>query len=307
MHNSKGKKWYNNGKIDKRFFPNTQPEGWYLGRLAKTNKSLLNTISREEIDKIIELYLKPMNLSQVSKETKISIYYIIKILNDNNIPMHSKEIINKLMVETGRETKMYKYGNPNYVNTEKRVVTLKNETEDYWIARKDKVKKTCFNRYGVTNVFKTDFVKDKSKKTKLELYGSENFNNREKYIQTNINRYGVENYSQSSQFIDRPLFNRFKVDSIYLDSFPELCVYLYCIKNNIKIERNAKRFQYSYENKKHYCFVDFKINDELIEIKGDYLYSKMLIPGSIDNVKLKCLLDNKVQIWTSNKYNFYIE
>ena len=48
MNNSKGKKWYNNGKIDKMFLEDTQPEGWYLGRLAKRNKSLLNTISREK-------------------------------------------------------------------------------------------------------------------------------------------------------------------------------------------------------------------------------------------------------------------
>lgn len=33
----------------------------------------------------------------------------------------------------------------------------------------------------------------------------------------------------------------------------------------------------------------------------------MLIPNTLDNEKLKCLRANKVEIWTSEMYNKYIE
>jgi len=43
----------------------------------------------------------------------------------------------------------------------------------------------------------------KSKKTKLQKYGDENFTNREKSKQTNLKKYGVENVSQSKEIKDK--------------------------------------------------------------------------------------------------------
>ena len=44
----------------------------------------------------------------------------------------------------------------------------------------ERVKNTCQDKYGVDNVFQLESTKEKSKKTKLELYGDENWVNREK-------------------------------------------------------------------------------------------------------------------------------
>ena len=58
---------------------------------------------------------------------------------------------------------------------------------------KDAVKE----KFGVDNVFQLESIKDKSKKTKLDVYGDENYNNPEKNKQTTFEHYGVYHASQS--------------------------------------------------------------------------------------------------------------
>lgn len=266
-----------------------------------------NNLTEEQKQLIITLYLTPMNISQVCNIVGLSMYYVRKTLKEFNIPEHSKKVKNQLMLEQIAKTKLERYGDAKYTNVEQRKQTLSEKDEEYWIERKQKVKNTVNERYGVNNVSKVkDFIQ-KGKQTKLEKYGNENYNNRDKFITTSIEKYGVANYSQSSEFINRDKFRLYKVNNISFDSFPELCVYLYCINNNIKIERNKVKFSYMFENKLHYCFVDFLIGNKLVEIKGDFLYEQMLIKNTKDNAKLNCLLNNNVEIWTSDKYNFYID
>lgn len=283
-----------------------------INRIKVMNKAWIekcnNNLSEEQKESIISLYLTPMNIPQVSKKAGVSDWYVKKTLKEFNIPKHPKDIKNKLMVEQNKKSKLEKYGNENYTNVQKRKKTLSEKDEQYWLTRKQKVEATSLERYGATNIFKTEEFKKEAKKTKLEKYGDEKYNNRDKYILTNKKKYGVENFSQSQEFIDKTFkFNRYKVNNTHLDSFPELCVYLYCINNNIDIKRNKCKFKYTFENKEHYCFVDFNINGKLVELKGDYLYELMLIPNTQDNAKLNCLLENHVEIWTSKIYNFYID
>lgn len=54
-------------------------------------------------------------------------------------------------------------------------------------------------KYGVVNGFQIKDIKEKSNNTKLKLYGDENYNNREKSIETCIIKYGVENPNQNSE------------------------------------------------------------------------------------------------------------
>lgn len=49
------------------------------------------------------------------------------------------------------------------------------------------------NKFGVDNVFQLESIKEKSKETKLEKYGDENYNNSKKMYQTNIKNRG-DNY-----------------------------------------------------------------------------------------------------------------
>jgi hypothetical protein len=53
-------------------------------------------------------------------------------------------------------------------------------------------KKAVKDKFGVNNVFQLDNIKEKLKKTKLEKYGDENYNNPEKMIETKDEKYGIE-------------------------------------------------------------------------------------------------------------------
>lgn len=279
----------------------------HLEALHEGAKKHSKQFTQEEMKKVVELYLTPMNISQVEKVSGVSTYFISRILNKLNIPRHSKEVKMQLMVEANKNTKLKRYGDPYYTNIEKRNVTLSNKDEIYWENRKEKVKQTCLKKYGVTNVRKAKEIKSKIKETKLEKYGDATYSNRQKAEETCLEKYGVINYSQSSEFINRESkFRKYKIGDIYFDSFPELCVYLYFTEQGFSIERNVDKFEYTFENKIHYCFVDFRIGNRLIEIKSDYLYQNMLIPNTKENEKLKCLLAHNVEIWTSELYDFYI-
>lgn len=54
----------------------------------------------------------------------------------------------------------------------------------------------------------------------------------------------------------------------WCDSSYELVYLIYCIENDIKIERNKKGFDYFYENKKHLFYPDFIVNGKYVEIKN---------------------------------------
>ena len=57
--------------------------------------------------------------------------------------------------------------------------------------------------------------KNKSKQTKLEKYGDENYHNIEKAKETNLERYGFECYFQTSEFKEKfkqAMLKKYKVD-----------------------------------------------------------------------------------------------
>jgi len=87
-----------------------------------------------------------------------------------------------------RQTKLKRYGAPNYVNTEKN-------------------KQTCMERYGVEHYKQTEESKQKSKQESLRKFGVTCPMNspemKEQIKQKNINKYGVEHYSQTEEAKER--------------------------------------------------------------------------------------------------------
>ena len=75
--------------------------------------------------------------------------------------------------------------------------------KDFILRNKDKRKKTCIEKYGVTTYSLTDECKQKLKDTNMERYGVESNlmleSCKEKIKQTNLIRYGVEYPSQSDE------------------------------------------------------------------------------------------------------------
>jgi hypothetical protein len=111
-----------------------------------------------------------------------------------------------------KETNMEKYG-VEYVSQvpefmiKKQVSMERTNMEKYGVGHilqvpEIKVKqqiaqeKTIIEKYGYENTFQVPEFKDKGKISKLQKYGSETFNNREKSKQTCLEKYGVEHINQ---------------------------------------------------------------------------------------------------------------
>lgn len=233
-----------------------------------------------------------------------------------------------------RTTNLERYGSEHYSSTELSKLrvseTWQNKSQEEIEARTSKIKQTCLKRYGVDSPSKSDSVKQRIKNTNLERYGvtsvladkekmktaiiekygvenvfqSEEI--KEKIKQSMVANYGVEHFFQSELNMCKSVFRKYVFNDEYFDSLPELAVWLYMVDHNIDIQRNTSSFSYSFGGCDHVCFPDFIINGQLVEIKGDHLFKKMLIKNTIENAKYHCLLENKVEVWTSSTYNKYL-
>ena len=233
-----------------------------------------------------------------------------------------------------KATNLERYGSEHYSSTELSKLrvseTWQNKSQEEIEARTSKTKQTCLKRYGVDSPSKIDSVKQRIKNTNLERYGvtsvladkekmktaiiekygvenvfqSEEI--KEKIKQSMVANYGVEHFFQSELNMCKSVFRKYVFNNEYFDSLPELAVWLYMVDHNIDIRRNTSSFSYSFDGCDHVCFPDFVINGQLVEIKGDHLFKKMLIENTIENAKYHCLLENKVEVWTSSTYNKYL-
>lgn len=80
-------------------------------------------------------------------------------------------------------------------------------------AHKEAIKK----KYGVDNIFQLESTKEKLKKTKLEKYGDEYYNNPEKNKLTTFERYGVYHAIQNDEVkkkVKKTIKERFGVESV---------------------------------------------------------------------------------------------
>lgn len=160
---------------------------------------------------------------------------------------------------------------------------------------KNKAINTCIDKYGVTNYTKTDEFKDKSK-------------------QTNLERYGVEYYAMSIDF-HKKAKKRYKYGDEQFDSFPELCFYMYAKSYNIDIERTPIKLTFKFQNKEHTYIPDFKVNNELVEIKGNQFLKEdgtWQCPfdhsqDALFEAKHLCAMQNNVKILYYDDYIFYVD
>lgn len=197
---------------------------------------------------------------------------------------------------------------------------------------KQRLKETCMKKYGVDNTAKAECVKavyrkhmeekygkgiinsfqareviEKLEKTKIKKYGSRTYNNRIKAEETCIEKYGVRCTSQVPEIRKKQQY-RYTYNNISFDSQPEIALYIYLTDYNIKFEYQPNiKFEYEFKNKKHFYYPDFKIENEIWEIKGDHLYEAMKIENTIDNAKYQCMIRNNVKILRYNDYKKYLD
>jgi hypothetical protein len=115
---------------------------------------------------IIKFYLVPNSAREIERKYGINLYQLKKLLKKHNIKMHSKADTYKL--------------------------------------REERTKVVCLEKYGVTNPFAAEDVKNKIKETMLEKYGVEYVGqaelSKQKIKETLLDRYGVDHYSKTEKF-----------------------------------------------------------------------------------------------------------
>jgi len=185
----------------------------------------------------------------------------------SNSPLESEEVKAKI-----KATLIEKYGVDHNTKSKEVIENRKENTKKkYGVEHttqlksvKDKIKDVVFKKYDVNCVTQLKSVKNK-------------------IIKTNLKKYDVENPMQHEEFFikqqksAKQIKHHKKTGLNYRGTY-ELDFLNFCFKYNIRVEK-GKRFDYIFENKKHYYFSDFFLPDYnlVIEIKSDYYYNKELL------------------------------
>ena len=182
---------------------------------SKVMKNFWQTASKEKLDEISE-HKKQTNLEKYGVEfiTQLSkLKQRRKEFYDNGggeklselkkleWRNRSLEDTNKI-IEKRKNTKLEKYGDENYNNSEKRLETINNFSKEQKQQYHDNMKKAWSNK---TQEDMNEIV-SKRKATQIEKYGdlytrTELCDQTKK--QTNLEKYGVEYYSQTKEFSDK--------------------------------------------------------------------------------------------------------
>lgn len=133
-------------------------------------------------------------------------------------------LANKGCIEKGKRTKLEKYGDENYCNREKAIITNKNKTEDEKNITKVRRENTFLKEYGVKNPFnirevriknieslRQQEVKDKRAKTNLIKYNSECILSSESTLRDNINKKNKANAKERALKAQSTILRRYGV------------------------------------------------------------------------------------------------
>lgn len=192
---------------------------------------------------------------------------------------------------------------------------------------KEKYEQTCLEKYGSISPLGNDEIREKIQQTSLKKYGKktplENKIILQKTFQTIKEKYGVDNIFMIEKFrnpekrketisnfpkeklldIRKKQSKKYYYDNLYFNSSWELAFWIYSKDNNKKIKYEPTHFEYYYDNKKHYYYPDFQVDDELIEIKGDHFFEngKMICPfdrtlDGLYETKHQCMIKNHIKI-----------
>ena len=219
-------------------------------------------------------------------------------------------------------------------------------TRAYWIANGlidfPKCKRNeCSNLIGLTKnvmsftrgypdhccvacINKDQKVRKQIATTKIEKYGDSAFNNRPKNNITCIAKYGTTNGGGSS-LAHSKMHRKYYFNEQYFDSAPEIAYFIWLTDHQIDFQyQPSQPFTYKFNGKSYKYFVDFKVNDQFIEIKGDQFFNDdgiLFCPyrkktwtdkqyAKINEryaIKHKCMLDNNVIILRYKDYKPFLD
>ncbi|MFA5586157.1 MAG: hypothetical protein WDA02_06380 [Saccharofermentanales bacterium] len=193
-------------------------------------------------------------------------------------------LCNKCSSIKAKKTKMEKYGDENYVNSEKMISTKREKYNDFKDIT-DKIKSTVKIKYGVDNVFQLEETKKKSKETNLKKYGvensSQNENIKKKKEQTFLKRYGTTNPNKNEQIKE-------KIKNTNLERYGLITCLL--SKKSIKKSKETNLKKYG---------VEYPLQSELIRKKS---LSSIKEKYKVDNISKLKETQFKIKSSCLNKY-----
>lgn len=227
----------------------------------------------DKISKIENFY---ENIMTKFIELKVSTKYI-KYLNNLNYNVKLNDIIiipikhlpfgsgKKILVKCEKCSNIIESTFNNYVNIMKK-------GNNYKCKNCNTFENNNIRLYGVKNSMELNIFRDKIKKTKLEKYNDENYNNKEKSKKTSLDKYGYEYFSNTD---------------LYKKKYKNTCLEKYNVDNVSKIQ-SVK------DKKKSTLRLNYNI-DSLLSLK--YIQDKKNI-----TVKNKYNVDNVFQLdWVKEK------
>ncbi len=148
------------------------------------------------------------------------------------------------------------------------------------------MKECCFKKHGVRCSFELPEVREKIRRTNMELYGT---------------LYG------------RP--SKYKFDGEKFDSSWELSFWIFNKDHGIPIERCNEGFDYTVDGITRKYYPDFKVDGRYVEIKGDQFFDEkgnMINPFDRDQdyiyeAKYDCMISNGVRILRKDDVVVYLD
>ena len=170
-----------------------------------------------------------------------------------------------------------------------------------WYSFNTNKKTNYVKKYGAeTTLGKNSIIRDKILNKLKTRDWSDSIQKREN---TCLLKFGEKSIS-NTEFFKRNKYKRYKFNEIYFDSSWEMAFYVYLKDHNIDFEYQPNiKFEYNFNNKIHKYHPDFKVNNEIIEIKGEQFFDsdKMINPfdraqDDLYEAKHQCMIKNNVII-----------
>ena len=220
-------------------------------------------------------------------------------------------------VEFYSQSKEWKDKVPNKISSTIKTKIEKGEFIPFGFSIND-IKKYCEDNgieyKGYTNIFQIHEIIEKCEQTKLNKYNDKYYINLEKMKETMKEKYGVENCMQNHDIFKKSR-KKYEFDSKTFDSKPEIAYYIWLKDHNMNFEYQPNiDFTYEFEGKIRHYNPDFKVGNEIQEIKGLQFFKdgKMINPydrskDELYEAKHQCMITNNVKIITDySEYEHYV-
>ena len=184
----------------------SQVEGNFLAKMDNYGYSYF---SEEQELSILDFY-KTNSFNITLSEFDIKAFYLTYLLNKYSVSKHTQKQERQLsslslygtmhptqsivVKEKQKNARENQSAEKKKAIEDKRHTTLMGRYGSISYNNREKAKRTSLEKYGVDNVFKSEYFAEKSKATKKELYGDENFTNRQKASETCLDKYGSETF-----------------------------------------------------------------------------------------------------------------